>query len=206
MTKKKKDIDQKQSDQARTYVERYEARLQPPKFKAKYSKDSGITVDLDAKPGDAYNAVLAAIQDASGMADYELGSHLIGQAAVYYQKQSPESFQTAMNRVSSLMLEMKPQDAFEGLLIAQMAATHNQAMDCLSRAEQTATVAHREMYLRFADRFLRTYTIQMEALSKHRRGGQQKVVVEHVHVHEGGQAFVGNIENHRGGGGDANKK
>jgi hypothetical protein len=33
----------------------------------------------------------------------------------------------------------------------------------------------------------------MEALRKHRNGGNQKVVVEHVHVHNGGQAIVGNV-------------
>jgi hypothetical protein len=33
----------------------------------------------------------------------------------------------------------------------------------------------------------------MEALDKHRDKGQQKVTVEHVHVHQGGQAIVGNV-------------
>jgi len=31
-------------------------------------------------------------------------------------------------------------------------------------------------------------------LNRHRGKGQQKMTVEHVHVHEGGQAIVGNIE------------
>jgi hypothetical protein len=34
----------------------------------------------------------------------------------------------------------------------------------------------------------------LEALNRHRGKGQQKVTVEHVHVHEGGQAIVGNVE------------
>jgi hypothetical protein len=33
----------------------------------------------------------------------------------------------------------------------------------------------------------------MDALSNMRRGGRQKVVVEHVHVYPGGQAIVGNV-------------
>jgi len=37
----------------------------------------------------------------------------------------------------------------------------------------------------------------LEALNKHRGKGQQKVTVEHVHVHEGGQAVVGNVEGRR---------
>jgi hypothetical protein len=31
----------------------------------------------------------------------------------------------------------------------------------------------------------------MEALNRHRGKGQQKMTVEHVHVHDGGQAIVG---------------
>jgi hypothetical protein len=40
----------------------------------------------------------------------------------------------------------------------------------------------------------RTYATLLEALNRHRGKGQQKVTVEHVHVHEGGQAIVGNLE------------
>jgi hypothetical protein len=34
----------------------------------------------------------------------------------------------------------------------------------------------------------------LDALNHHRAKGQQKVTVEHVHVHSGGQAVVGMIE------------
>src|SRR3954470_16049819 len=43
--------------------------------------------------------------------------------------------------------------------------------------------------------------MQMEALSRYRGKGQQKVTVEHVHVHAGGQAVVGAVD---AGGGVAN--
>jgi hypothetical protein len=34
----------------------------------------------------------------------------------------------------------------------------------------------------------------LEALNRHRGKGQQKMTVEHVHVHSGGQAIVGTVE------------
>ena len=37
------------------------------------------------------------------------------------------------------------------------------------------------------------------ALAKLRRGGEQKVKVEHVHVHSGGQAIVGSVQQPGGG-------
>ena len=39
----------------------------------------------------------------------------------------------------------------------------------------------------------------LDALNRHRGKGAQKVTVEHVHVHEGDQAIVGNVENPGGG-------
>ncbi len=51
-----------------------------------------------------------------------------------------------------------------------------------------------------AAKLLRTFAAQMEALKKYRTGGQQKMIVEHVHVHQGGQAIVGSVT--QGGGCD----
>jgi len=45
--------------------------------------------------------------------------------------------------------------------------------------------------------------MQVEALQRYRGKGQQKVTVEHVHVHAGGQAIVGAVTP---GGGDTKEK
>ncbi len=44
-----------------------------------------------------------------------------------------------------------------------------------------------------ATKLLRTYTAQIDALARLRRGGEQRVIVQHVYVNEGGQAIVGNV-------------
>ena len=44
------------------------------------------------------------------------------------------------------------------------------------------------------DPLARTFTTQMEALNRYRGKGQQKMTVEHVHVHKGGQAIVGAVQ------------
>jgi hypothetical protein len=36
-----------------------------------------------------------------------------------------------------------------------------------------------------------TFAMLLEALNRHRGKGQQRMVVEHVHVHSGGKALVG---------------
>jgi Zincin-like metallopeptidase len=41
---------------------------------------------------------------------------------------------------------------------------------------------------------LRAYSAQVEIFRRLRHGGQQFVRVEHVHVHDGGQAIIGNVK------------
>ena len=47
-------------------------------------------------------------------------------------------------------------------------------------------------------RLTKAFASQVDALGKLRRGGEQRVVVEHVHVHAGAQAIVGAVT-HTGG-------
>jgi hypothetical protein len=40
---------------------------------------------------------------------------------------------------------------------------------------------------------MRTFAMQVEVFRRLRNGGQQYVRVEHVHVNDGGQALIGNV-------------
>src|SRR5215207_7786768 len=73
-------------------------------------------------------------------------------------------------------------------------------MECYRRAMLPDTLFdQRHGNLNSANKLSRTYSTLLEALNRHRGKGQQKVTVEHVHVHEGGQAIVGNVETQGGG-------
>lgn len=65
------------------------------------------------------------------------------------------------------------------------------------------TFEGRSENLNQANELSRAWATLLDALNNHRGKGQQKVTVEHVHVHAGGQAVVGTIE--RRGGGDQTK-
>jgi hypothetical protein len=93
-----------------------------------------------------------------------------------------------------------PRDELEGMMAAQLIAAHNAAMECYRRAmigEQT--FEGRRENLSQANKLSRTYAVLLDALNRHRGKGQQKVTVEHVHVHAGGQAVVGMVETPGGG-------
>ena len=102
------------------------------------------------------------------------------------------------------LMGIDPRDELEGMIAAQLIAAHHAAMECYRRAmlaEQT--FEGRRENLNQANKLSRTWATLLDALNKHRGKGQQKVTVEHVHVHPGGQAVVGTIE--RPGGGDRSK-
>jgi hypothetical protein len=99
-------------------------------------------------------------------------------------------------------------DGLEVLLVVQMVSTHNLAMTLLAcAAMEGQTTEGVELFTNSANRLLRTFAAQVEALKTYRSKGEQKVAVEHVHIHRGGQAIVGavNQTNNRGGGGDDKK-
>ena len=123
-----------------------------------------------------------------------VGEHLLAQIA----RVSPLSYDD-QGLAGLLGMEMlksfRPKDDLEALLCAQMISVHNFAMRLLGSAnhsDQTdsATFAKIEN----ANKLLRTFATQLEALNRHRGKGQQKVTVEHVTVNKGGQAVIGAIE------------
>jgi hypothetical protein len=115
---------------------------------------------------------------------------------------APADKMTAVNSMLAAVASVQPQNETEGALAVQMAATHHLAMTFLERAKQAQHIPVLESNGNMAVKLLRTYTAQVEALAKLRRGGNQTVRVEHVHVHSGGQAIVGNVTQPGGGGGD----
>ena len=70
-------------------------------------------------------------------------------------------------------------------LALQMVRTHNVALALLRHADANAVNS--------AAKLLRAFAQQLEALQRYRGKGQQKVTVEHVQVHSGGQAIVGTV-------------
>jgi hypothetical protein len=95
---------------------------------------------------------------------------------------------------------IKPENEIEAMLAVQMLGTHATAMEMLGRAKHAETREAMAAYSGMAVKLLRTYTTQIEALAKVRRGGEQKVIVEHVHVYPGGQAIVGQVNGTGAGG------
>lgn len=114
-----------------------------------------------------------------------------------------------VNRVNALIAAVeaaKPSNEIEASLAVQMAMTHELSMQALRRAGRVGEIPQYDSAGNMAVKLLRTYAMQIEALSKLQRGGQQ--VVKVVHVHAGAQAVIGDVTtgtNGPNGGGDSNE-
>jgi hypothetical protein len=103
--------------------------------------------------------------------------------------------------ITAALIGISPRDELEGMIAAQLIAAHNAAMECYRRAMVSEqTFEGRRENLNQANKLSRTYATLLESLNRHRGKGQQKVTVEHVHVHSGGQAVVGMVADDGGGG------
>lgn len=80
------------------------------------------------------------------------------------------------------------------MLAAQKVSIHNMAMECSKRAMLEGQTAHGVTEnLNRVNKLMRTFTTQLEALGRYRGKGVQRVTVEHIHINNGGQAIVGNV-------------
>jgi hypothetical protein len=115
---------------------------------------------------------------------------------VWLSNSDPDEIRLQRHAIVSALIGIRPGDELEGMIAAQLVAAHNAAMECYRRAmlrEQTFEGGREN--LNQANKLSRTYAVLLDALNRHRGKGQQKVTVEHVHVHAGGQAVVGTVEN-----------
>jgi len=111
--------------------------------------------------------------------EFEVGDHVV----------------SCFSRALAMIEAAAPKDAIEAALAVQMACTHTAAMAVLAKLDVAfATERRVAAFGSAAARLMRAYATQVEVLRRLRNGGQQFVRVEHVHVNDGGQAIIGNVQ------------
>ena len=93
----------------------------------------------------------------------------------------------------AMMRSLAPQNGVQAMLSAQMIAVHHLQMHCSALGRHEQHIERVKNYTRFATKLANTFVQQATALNKLQGRGQQKVTVEHVNVHAGGNAIVGNV-------------
>jgi hypothetical protein len=164
----------------RAHVARRNARTTAPRVKLESLPKGGVCIGPDhpMRPMWAMmlQQVFGTVSDAfAGMMLRELSD------AVTIDRDTID--EPTLNGTLAALHGINPQDEIEGMLAAQMVATHLAAMECLRRARLAGqTFEGCDMNLRHAAKLSRTYTMQVETLKRYRSKGEQRVVVQHQHV------------------------
>lgn len=158
--------------------------------------NEGKTQRIDLKePYSTQN--LCILQDLTATKDKEIANNIVhrGVGAMPDQDRIEHNFNTIFQSLS----DSAPSDSTEAKLCLQSTVLYAQGMRHIEKAENCDRIDHSEYYMKNAVKLLRLHNETIETLSRYRRGGEQKVIVQHVQVNDGGQAIVGGMVN--GGGG-----
>jgi hypothetical protein len=100
----------------------------------------------------------------------------------------------AINGALAMISAAAPTNEVEAALAVQMAVTHMVSMVMMARIGGGHGSDRRlPMLAAAAAKLMRAHCLQVETYRRLRGGGDQHIRVEHVHVHEGGQAIVGAV-------------
>ena len=178
--------------------DRRNAKLPHPRLKITNTPKNGIVechiaINHD-DPSTGWDVLVAGL----GLSDPRVAEVIVDQLAALAQTKDEVS-QDRANRLLAIVQELAPADPFEALLTVQMAAIHDASMKQASALHNAMLVRGLgdpfERYSNSLNKLTRTFAAQMEALKRYRSKGVQKVVVEHqhIHVHPGAQAVVGEV-------------
>jgi hypothetical protein len=118
------------------------------------------------------------------------------------------SDQLAFNAALAVISGVRPKDEIEAMLAAHMAVANIALLELVARTRGTIAghiyegggIKKLDVLGSLTNKFMRTYTMQVEALARKRRKGGQDITVRHLHVHAGGRAAVGNFGHQPGRG------
>ena len=94
----------------------------------------------------------------------------------------------------SMVESIRPRDAVEAMLVAQMVSVHVTAMRCAHHLACAEDIVQQESAGRALGRLARTFPAQIEALNRYRNHGEPAITVRNLSVGDGGKAIVGNVQ------------
>ncbi len=107
--------------------------------------------------------------------------------------EGPGPDESGSNFMLAVVKGIEPRDQIEAMLAAQMAAVHNATMTFARRLAHVDNIPQQDCAQNAFNKLARIFAAQVSALKDYRWKGEQRMVVQHVNVAEGGQAIVGNV-------------
>ncbi|MBN9347081.1 MAG: hypothetical protein J0I48_12915 [Devosia sp.] len=115
-----------------------------------------------------------------------------------YRAEGPKRMEREANEIIALIVAQKPKGIAEVMLCLQMAAVHVAVARAAGMLVNAELLPSHTAAADTLNKLTRTFTMQLDALKKHRtKGREQRVVVEHKHynfVAAGAQAVFGDVQ------------
>jgi hypothetical protein len=137
----------------------------------------------------------ADLRQAGGSRSDAVNAKVVNQAILASVKPNDAELQRASREVVDTLKGIGPRNEIEGALAAMLLATESLAMQSYHAACDcgVSNPLIRGELIGQGNRLVETHLALIEALDRRRGHGRQRVTIEHVHVHKGGQAIVGAV-------------
>lgn len=129
--------------------------------------------------------------------------HIIHENAIATNNISSKKFDMDMAKQKSrdALISLDVNGGLQSMLAAQMFSIHELQQQTMTYANSVEGIESKKYYTNTAIKLANCFVQQANILAKLQGVGGQKIIVERVDVHKGGQAIVGNIK-----GGMSNKE
>ena len=192
-----------EDERLKTFFEKFAQETVPFTLKKNVDKSTDYTILLEQQfenPNLTRNEKsikhVAAIFAATGTTSLNVGRILIDGVLDAIPRSSNGAKDT--ETVHEALRSMAPKDLHEGMLCSRIWILYNQAMRHMSYLQHPdISQGHFDRYSNYATKLMRLHDETLEALNRYRRKGEQKVIVQHVNVNDGGQAVVAGQFNHQ---------
>jgi hypothetical protein len=141
---------------------------------------SGVNIEIEGAPKGEWKAL--------GGSDHDKWNErlsLLVVSALPINLSNEKMVSAAGSAIASGTVDMKPVDPIEGMLISQIVAANEAALEFYRRGWTNTAAGYFDAgtkYLQLADKSSRTLALLTERLDQHRGRGQQHITVKHVTV------------------------
>jgi hypothetical protein len=141
---------------------------------------SGVKVEINRTPKSEWKVLGGGDRD-----EWNKRLSALVTRALPVNQENVSAVSDAGSAVMAGIVDMKPADPIEGILISQIVVANEAALSLYRRAWACNPADYFDAHTKFlqlAEKFSRTVATLTERLDRHRGGGQQQVTVKHVTV------------------------
>ncbi|UQV19065.1 hypothetical protein MU852_04160 [Brevundimonas albigilva] len=169
-------------------------RIRPPATTARYLGPNRVEVGPphDDRAGWAKALGASLGVDSPGVASILMASAsaIMGELAINSQEDADAHMAREM-RALEFVSAIRPETTLEATLAVQMLGAHEASMLMMRGVHKAKTVQQQADYVRLMNQSMRTFTAQVDALTKLRTGGKQQMEVRYVYVDARSQTVIG---------------